>query len=64
MKKFSTIPTHTQDKWRSVEITRLGEVTLIERELKAMYLGNMGNRSQCLKTLFKEEGTKRLHRLI
>jgi hypothetical protein len=64
MKKFSTILTHILDKWRSVVITRLGEVTLIERELKAMYLGNMGNRSQCLKMLLKEEGTKRLLRLI
>lgn len=40
------------------------EVTLIERELKATCLGNMGGLSQRSKTLLKEEGTKRSRRPI
>jgi hypothetical protein len=64
MKKFSTIPTLTQDKLRSVETIRLREVTLIERELKVTCLGNLGAPSQCHKTQLKEEGTKRSRRQI
>jgi hypothetical protein len=40
------------------------EVTLIERELKATCLENMGGLSQRRKTLLKEEGTKRSHKQI
>lgn len=64
MKKFSTIPTLTQDKWRSAVTIRLREVTLIERELKVICLGNMGVPNQCHKTLLKEEDTKRSLRQI
>jgi len=64
MKKSSTIPTHTPGKSKSVVITRQGEVMLIERELKAIYLVNWGALSRCHKMPLKEEGIKRSLRPI